>query len=292
MSRIREFWLTNANGSKYSLNSVDESFLHQPQGLGFNVSLTTVRLEFNDLIVSEDYQLPPIEGELLFQGKRDEVYQKYFEFIRFLSMKPINLHYLPPNAVESYRCLVRVTALEKTEVNARDKMLHCPIQMFRQTMWYGDEPNILDANNQTSEGKLYPLDRPYAYGAISAKNMRLYNDGMADAPLKIEIFGRVTDVSYSLYDFEGIKYGATKIIGTYDYVMVNSDILGELIVLERDGSNIPNSVNYQDLTVGDPRNVYVTFLKLKPGESMLVFNFDDNFDGMVRATWRSAYVTV
>ena len=288
--KVREFWLTNADNTRYSLNQF-KTFANQPEGLGYGVDINVARLGNTNVITSEAYNLPSFQSELVFLEGRVAAYQAYKEFINFLAKKPIVLHYMPPNTNESYQCACRVTELVKTEYSV-EGYLSCPINIYRQSMWYSDTENVIDATNTQEEGKQYPLKRPYHYGIVSTQNIQLYNDGMVDAPMKIEIFGECTDPLFNLYDGEGNRYGACKINGTYDYVMINSDDIEEGITLERNGSIIPNAVNYQDLTVGDPQQVYVTFLKLKAGNSTLVFTLDNAFSGYVRITWRNAYVTV
>lgn len=293
---VRNFWLTNADDVRFELkgrniaNTI--SFLHEPEGLGYTVGLSTVKLGNTDIILSEQYSLPPAAGDLIFIGSVPDMYQQYQNLLTFLARRPITLHYLPPNTNESYRCLVRVTSLEKTEVSAEDGCLHCPIQFYRQSMWFNDNPNILDVRNEIGEGKSYPLDRPYSYGAVGLENIRVVNNGMTDTSIKIEIFGAVTDPEWKLFDENNEQYGAAKILGTYSYVRVDSDDTAEEIHLERNGSVIANAINYQDLTVGSPQQVYVTFLKIQPGTSTLMFDLGDDFDGYVRLTWSNAYVSV
>ena len=293
---VRDFWLTNADDLVFRLKgeniSNTISFLHEPNGLGYSVNLSTVKLGNTDIILSEQYNLGSVAGDLIFIGSLPDVYQQYQNLLSFLARKPITLHYLPPNTNDSYNCRVRVVSLEKSEVNAEDFVMHCPIQMYRQGMWYNDTPNIIDVDNTTNDGKSYPLDRPYSYGALSLKNIQLRNDGMTDTSLKIEIFGECTNPLWELYDEENNKYGAAKITGTYDYVLVDSDDIDEKIALEHNGSVVANAINYQDLTVGSPQQVFVTFLKLKPGTSTLSFTLGDNFAGYVRVTWSNAYVSV
>ena len=180
--------------------------------------------------------------------------------------------------------------LTKTEIE-EDGILHCPISLKRQTLWFSDTVNVIEASATVENGKEYPLQRPYAYGSIGYGNIQMLNDGMTEAPILIEVEGDVTDLQYSLAQ-DGEVYGRGKILGSYDYVSINSDDLNENITLKVDGSNIPNAVNYQDLTVGSPNEIYVTFLKLKSGVSTLRFTLGDGFDGKVRVSWRNAYLSV
>ena len=289
--RVREFWLENSAGAKYQLNT-QSVFFHQPTGLGYAVDLNTLRLGESNLIVSEDYNLGTVEGEVLFIGDRGEVYQKYFEFAQFLYYRPIILHYRTPNTFSSFRCQVRVVSVEKSEVNSTDGFLHIPISMYKQTMWYSDEESVISVRAEYEESKEYPLDRPYHYGALSTAGIDLVNGGVANTPMIVQLEGECTDVMWTLYDGQQNAYGATRILGTYNFIRVDSSDLAESIALETDGIVVPNAINYQDLTVGDPRHIYVTFLKLKPGRSKLVFNLTDEYDGTVTIRWRNAYVTV
>lgn len=289
---VREFWLTNSEGTKFSLMP-HANFLYEPEGLGYGVSLSTTKLGNTDIILSESYNLGTFSGDLLFMDNElGDKYQRYQEFMQFLAKRPIELHYLPPNTSDAYFCSVRVISLEKTEVNWEDNVLHCPIELYRQSMWFTERANVLDVTTDVTDGKKYLLDRPYAYGVKSLSNISIYNNGMVDTPLLLEVEGAVVDPTFELYDEEANKYGACKILGSYDYVRINSNEINEEIYLERGGSVIPNAVNYQDLTVGSPQQVYVTFLRAKPGKSTLVFIGDENFGGIVHVTWRNAYVSI
>ena len=288
--KVRQFWLVNALGEKYSLHSL-QTFASSPSGLGYGVDINTVRLGNSNLILSEEYNLGSFGAELLFLEGRLPAYQQYLAFAHFLYARPIVLHYRTPATNAEYRCQVRVTDLQKTEVS-EDGIMRCPITMYRQTLWYTADANVIEADNTVEDSKTYPLDRPYHYGYASMRNLTLYNDGVADTPMLIEIFGECVDPMWRLYDSEGNLYGASRIVGTFDTVTVDSDDLNERIVLERNGAILPNAINYQDLTVGDPRQTFVTFLKLRPGTSKLVFTMDEDFGGYCRVTWRSAYATV
>lgn len=290
MTKVREFWLTNANGIEYSLHNV-KSFLHKPEGLGYAVDISTIRLGHSNMIISDEYNLGSVSGELLFILDRQEAYQEYFDFTKFLYNKPIKLHYMPPNTFDSYYCQVRIVDVVKTEYNV-DGMLHVPIQMYRQTLWYTDKVNSITVKQEQEDGKHYELLRPYHYGMLSTGYIPVSNDGVAETPVLIEINGAVSDPVYSVYDSYNELYGRGKIIGTYDYVSIDSNDLNENISLMRNGAFITNAINYQDLTVGDPRKVNVTFLKLKPGKSVMTFGVGSEFDGEVTVSWRNAYVTV
>lgn len=290
---VRKFWLTNANGDTYSLHE-NNVILTNPAGLGFSRSISMAVLGNSNAILSKSYDLAslPFSGEIDFIGSTNvERYKEYNDFSKFLYFEPLELHYKVPFDGTPYFCKVIVSNLEKTETG-QDGIMRVNIQLTKQTSWYSEEKNQIEARERAYEGKQYPLRRPYHYGVVSTKNVKLYNAGVSETPMLVEIVGNVEDPSFSLYDSNNVQYGAAKLTGVYDYVAINSDDLEEEIVLQRSGATIPNAVNYQDLTVGNPQQVYVTFLKLKPGTSTLVFNTPTDFTGFCRVTWRNAYATV
>lgn len=289
---VRKFWFTNGDENTFHLTDPDKNwFLADPEGLGLTINYTSIKLTDSEFINYKDYELTSINGDLIFYAStREQKYQDYFDFLRFMSKTPIYLHYQTPNSDTSYRTLVQITGLEKTEIQ-QDGMLHCPMSLKRQTMWYSDVLNSLVATNTVMEGKEYPLHRPYSYGAIDTSNMVMWNNGMVDAPFTLHVEGNVTDMEFSLSQ-DNVVYGKGKILGTYDSVFIDSDDLNETIELMIGTSVIANAVNYQDLTVGSPNEIYVTFLKLKPGKSALNFTLGSAFDGQVTVEWRNAYLSV
>ena len=287
---VRKFWLSNARNENYNLMG-QKPFLHSPTGLGFTVDLATLRLGNSQLITAESYNLGQFQADLIFFGNRPTQYQNYQTFLQFIRYTPLQLHYQTPNSNDSYFCYVRINSLGKTEISPTDGVLHVPVSMLRQTLWYSDSINTITVNNSASGGKLYPLERPYSYEPAAFTNIPVYNDSITDAPFKMELTGSITDMEYKVYDANGNQYGACKITGTYDVITIDSDELDENIYLENNGSAIANAINYQDLTVGNPSEVYVTFIKLKPGQNYIKFT-PTTFSGNVTITWRNAYVSV
>lgn len=294
MINVRNLWLTNSDEEKYELTDQKDRqvFLANPSGLGLRINYSTTRIGDNEKITSKIYEILPVDGELLFYNNSlDVIYENYFTFLQFISKSPIYLHYKTPNSNESYRTLCEVESLGKTEVD-KDGAMHCPITFKRLTHWYSDREIVYIATNDIeSGGKEYPLIRPYSYGLLSPRNIPITNDSIMETPFKFEIDGEVTDLQYSVSQ-NGEVYGRGKLIGSYDYVMVNSDELEENIVLKIDDSIIPNAFNYQDLTVGSPNKIYVTFLHFKPGNSILNFSLGNDFNGKVKVSWRKKYLSV
>lgn len=295
---VRRFWLTNSKGERFSLMG-QEPYLHNPSGLGYQVELQTVQLGTNQLITAERYDLGTFTADLVFFGNRPTQYQAYQTFLRFIRWTPLQLHYAMPNSDAEFYCYVRINSLQKSEISPSDNVLHIPVTMLRQSMWYSGTENMIEVDNAPSyDYKEYALTREYIYGENSTGYVELYSDGQTDTPFRLEVSGSATNFEYEVYDYNigspgmGEKYGAGKISGTYDVIIINSDELNETLYLENGGSVISNAVNYQDLTVGSPPNTYVTFIKLRPGRSGIYFTYDNAFAGSVKVSWRNAYVTI
>lgn len=287
---VRKFWLTNAKGQAYDLMG-QAPFLHSPNGLGYQVDLATIKLGNTQVITGESYNLGSFSGDMVFFGNRPTQYQNYLTFTKFLRYTPILLHYQTPNSNESYFCQVRVNSLQKSEISPQDNVLHVPVNMVRLTLWYTDRVNSIVVENVAEGGKEYPLDRPYYYAMPTFTNIPVYNDSQTDTPFVIELDSAITDMEFGVYDEDGEQYGACKIYGTYDVIRIDSDELSESIYLEASGSAVANAINYQDLTIGNPNEVYVTFIKLKPGQNYIRFT-PTTYTGNVTVSWRNAYVTL
>lgn len=293
----RVFYLMNKDDEKFELTNVEfNQFLNNPNGLGFSKTYSTLRLGDSDVVTSEQFNLMIVKGDVLFYGDNNpDIYQSYFNLIKYLSKAPIRLYYLPPNALEPYFSYVNVIQLDKSEINEDDGMLSCPIQLKMTSFWQTADTNEEDVYPDTGVGKFYPLVRKanegYYYGGSALNNVQIFNDGTLETGLIIEIIGECEDPQINFYQ-DGEQYGVCKLNGTFDYVKVNSIDTEEDLELQYQGSDLANPMSYQDLSIGNPNNLYVTFVKLKAGETTLTVTFGSSFTGHVKFTWRDMYVSV
>ena len=292
--KYRKFKLLNGLGNTFTLTEHNlRVFANNPQGLGYSRTMSLLRLGDDYIVPYQIINLDQIDLEILFYDDTNvDKYQKYNDFVNFLSHKPIYLQYQKPNSFTWYRRKVEVMQLTKTEVNRDDSILHCPMTLQTLGFWEDNDSRIIDTNNNTSDGKIYPITYPIKYGATSLSNIPIISEGLLDTPLEITVNGTVTDLQYILYDESNIPYGRGKINGTYDRIYINSDEANEEIQLIRGGLIIDNPLYYQDLTIGSPNEINITFLKLKTGISKLSFVVDLGFTGDIRVEWRNRYVTI
>lgn len=292
---VRKFWLVNGEGRKFDLTDFNDAFLNNPSGLGMTNNISVTRLGNSQKLNSISDNLDPVSGEILFQNSDDNAlaYDSYTEFIKFASRLPLYIHYKPPSMsdINYYREVV-LNSISKGEVDNESGLLRCDVSFTPLTMWRNDKQTIVVASVAKHVGKKYRLNRKYSYATAGYENITLVNNSPLSVPLEIEIIGRCINPSFSIYDLGGNIYGVCRLIGTFDYVYINSDDRNEEIKLSFDGAWLNNAANYQDFTVGIPNQTFLTFCYLNSGTSGMKFSFADEFKGEVKVSWRDEYATI
>ena len=292
----RKFKLLNSHNQVWELADKDfKVSAYQPQGLGFSKTFSLIRLGDENIVPYSMVNLDQINFELLFyDDTRGDKYQRYEDFMSFISRKPLKLLYQRPNSFTWYRRSIEIISLGKTEVSFEDSMLHCPLQIQTLSFWEdNDENNItIDTTSEQNYGKIYPITYPFVYGDNSVANIELTSLGMLDSPIEFTIDGLVNNPQYLLYDEDGNIYGRGKFTGTFNRVYVNSKESEEEIKLRSGDVYVDNPLGYQDLSIGSPNEIYITFLKLKTGKNRLRFELGDEFAGSVSVKWRNRYVSI
>lgn len=310
---VRRLYLRNARSEVFNFMDTGH-FLVNPGGLGASISLPTVRLGNSEMLTGKDYNLMTFTGEIYFMGTREEVYQDYRTFIKFLNTDYMRLCYQPVGEEKAFYCRAEVSAITKTEVNNRDSILHVPIQIKCLEFWRKTPMVSVSVEPTEMDGKVYPLYRKlasdpdgvgYYYHKNDFKKVILTNNGDVETPLDIIVRNdTVRNFTYALYEYTGdlddiddseenySVYGMGRILGTYRYIEVNADDLEENIVLKTGTNTLANTYNYQDLSVGSPNEIYVTFLKLKPGRNAITLNVGDDFTGEVLIRYWEMFYTV
>ena len=293
MATYRKFKLLNGLNMTFTLTDRNfKVFGNNPQGLGYSRTMNLLRLGDDNAIPYQMINLDTINLEILFYDDNlADKYQKYNDFVNFLSHKPLYLQYQKPNSFTWYRRRVEVLSLSKSEVTI-DSILHCPLVLQTLSFWEDNDSNVIDTDNTLIDGKVYPITYPFYYGNTALTNIPLVSVGVLDSPLEITINGTIVDPQYILYDANDNVYGMGKFNGTFDKVYINSNEANEEVQLERNGILLDNPLYYQDLSIGSPNEVYITFLKIKTGTSKLSFIVDLDFDGDIKIEWRNRYVSV
>lgn len=249
----RKFWLTN--GLNNTLQLAEESskvYLNNPTGLGYSQSITTT--QYADVLTGITSQnFAQVGGEILFWSDSNaDKYDKYNDFVEFLTHTPLVLHYqIPTSPTEVYTMDVDVLSLDKTEVKT-DGLLRCNFSLQGLSRWKGTEVTVTG----------------------SASSYSITNNGHIPCGFEITITGNLTN-PYITLEQDSELYGEAKFVDStaFNSVYVDSNDGEQNVILEQGGSVLPNPLSYQDLSISNGA-IYVTFVKLARGTSTLTIGMD------------------
>lgn len=251
---IRKFTIENGDGNKIALaNSTSKIFLNNPTGLGISNSITTNPYSERLNVLSNEQTFGSIGGEMVFYDYvNKDKYQQYNNFITFLMVKPLVLHYeIPTDPAKKYTIDIDVLSIEKTEVKS-DGLLRCNFSFQALSRWKGDEVTI----------------------SGTSTTYQITNDSHMPIGFEITIEGNLTNPNFRLSQ-DGNLYGEAKFedINAFSSVYVNSNDGNQDVVLKQSDAIIPNPLSYQDLSINNG-SIYVTFVKLAKGTSTLDIGMD------------------
>lgn len=278
---IRKFWLTNGTMTGGVLNEwhfTDETFkcfLNNPQGLGFLKTLTTVRYGNRQNITDMTDSFPSVQGEVLFWGdSNSERYEKYNDFVRFLSHSPLVFYYKVPylDALDNeitYELECDAVSLQKTETKTNG-VLTCPVTFTGLSFW--------KASKVTTTG--------------TATSYTLTNNGDFPVGFEITVKGSLTN-PYITLEQDSELYGEAKFNDStaFGEVYVDSIDGEQNVILKQGGSVLPNPLAYQDLSISNGA-IYVTFVKLARGKSTLTVGMDSGSITSVDISFTPIYRSV
>ena len=295
-SMVRKFSLINADNATWDFTDPAEKiFASNPAGLGLSLSAETIRLGDKLKVTESKYEFVNKTFDVLFYGDTlREMYADYNRFVDFITVGDISLLYEIPSQETTYRIKVLVSELTKTEVKDNGYMT-CGLSLTPLSFWEDNEKRVveIDSTSAVTDGKHYPLQRPYFYGASDFGDVEITITGNMETPLEITVDGETTDPQYSLYDNNNNLVGTGSFIGTFTYLYVNSDEIDEEIILKDSNDQVvAHPYNYQDLRIGDNETTKVTFFNLKKGYNKLVLNLGGTFEGTAKIEWRNRYISV
>ena len=237
---IREFTLTNASGTTWSLNRPNYCFLNEPQGLGFAVDGTYNRLGNRWVSAEELPRQMEISGEVIFTDSSP--YVAYKAFGRFLTDAPLKLTY-ETDAGIFYRDIA-MGSLSKTEIK-EGFLLRCQLSLICTSLWYGStfaqqlgEPAVLC---QTDWDQL--TDANGNHLITTEPNWSVLNDGDVDAPFTLTLNGLVSSPTMTITDSDGNTVSITipATIGASDTLLYSS-IDGDLYCMVEDSGGTDTNI--------------------------------------------------
>lgn len=257
---MREFYLINGKGNRYSLMDV-KHWLHAPNNLGAKFNSRYEQIGANFIRTKKITQPDDITGNLLFTGKNK--YQDYSDFISFASIEPLTLLYVSD---EEYRASVDISSISKSEIV--NSILTCTINFKRLSRWYKRYYIFNDGN--VKDGKIYDYGFNYKYTEMEPETAIVQSDSGYESPTQITIYGPCINPTWK-------HYLNNDIIGTGS---VKANIInGHKLVI--DCTSIPYSIREYDSNEQLVNDLYAKadfterrFMFLKYGKNRIVIDHD------------------
>ncbi len=219
MVEVRHFWLENDLGQKFSLMSKHEdikndsgTFLHNPTGLGVEYTNTYSKLGNDNIKLSTEMNMIPLEGELIFKNEDSYLAFNYFisatkilKFYQELSFDSKNIDSLDESFLY---CEVALNSVEKSDKEDTADILICPVSFDKLTPWRTPikTSQFLSGGSSTGSkiyaytyddvGKTSPV-----YGSASRSTATLMNYGTFITYPKITLNGVMTNPFITITDF-------------------------------------------------------------------------------------------
>lgn len=232
---MRQFFIKNALGQEWDLNSSDGGF-YTPSGLGFTRKMSYQRIGSTQYTaVSDILEQKKIKGNFVFKN-----YERYQQFIRFIQKTPLMLKY---KAAEEFMIRCDITSIEKGEKTKG--LLQCKSTLTTYGTFY---KTVRAENVDSGEGKKYEYRYDYTYFDNLLGTLELESDSVLEAPTKLTILGPVINPSW-IHTLNGKQLITGKVncnIPSGHRLVIDSTSLPAYSIKEYDQNGIEVSDHYQD----------------------------------------------
>jgi len=193
---MRKFYLRNEKGVQFGLNDRD-CILTDPVGLGFENELDFILIGDTFRTSKKVVKQQKFDGMINFM--KPNHYDKYRVFTDYvLASEKLELVY-EPKVNEQYLRGVEVGGIKKGEIDNKDSILKCPIELYFETLYYkkNQDKYIIQAD---ASGMFYPYQIPARYNDSSRSEIGFNNDGQAEAAIMFEYHGAAQNPTIDIHD--------------------------------------------------------------------------------------------
>lgn len=281
MENVRKFALVIVDDFDNEIDRFNLDYADTPKNLGFELEFTTLESRLTTYFTSAREKKVNTGLNLNFIPPR--AYDKLNAFKRFVQRytnKRMLFEYNDTTEVKNWEGKIQKLGQEELQDWGG---LVCPISFTPGTPKYIRKDNTISIKYAT-KGKSYPLSYPYSYGKNLMENNLIDNTYFDEIPLRVILYGRMSDIQVSLYDEESQEAYST--VRFEDLELRESehliiDAIQSKVLLWRDGKY---SSAYDYLSK-DPR--FDSFL-LAAGNtrSKLLVSLNSQESGYLRASYR------
>ena len=182
----RKFYLENEKGEQFELNDREYCVLTDPQGLGFGNEMDFILIGDTFRASKKVVKQQKFDGVINFM--KPDHYNKYRVFTDYvLASKTLELIY-EPKENEQYLRGVEIGGIKKGEIDNKDSILKCPIELYFETLYYKKSQSRYEIQ-ANANGVSYPYQLPAQYNDSSRSEVGFDNDGQTNAAIVFEYHG-------------------------------------------------------------------------------------------------------
>ena len=236
---VRSFKLKIVDNFDNELDSYAFDYVISISGVGFSIKFNTIETKLITLFKSPEQEKEAVKFTVLFIKNAYFKKNSFNRFVQKYTNYRIFIEYNDNDRIVSWEG--KVSQLQFSEIDTYDK-LDCSFIFTPGTPKF-----ILAANDieieYSNTGKKYPFAYPYTYGITKFVNNEIINDYFDDYPLRIFVYGEVTNPVVTLSDSNGV-YQTLEfdvILEADEYIV--SDAINGKVYLYR-GGELLNGLNY------------------------------------------------
>ena len=210
---VRGFKLVNEKGQEISMMDIENyCLLTEPQGLGFSYEAEYERLGYTFIQKARRIEQGQMPVTINFMN-----YDKYRKLIDFIEdSEKLKLVYKLPyrNKEKEYFRDVDINILTKTEIQTNKVMSESATIDFL-SLWYEEKTLTYNLDNAEDDIIRWDFEWDSKFSDYDVSNINLINEGHVQAPILIEVDGRVVNPRFELW-VEGVKYQTVPINATIE----------------------------------------------------------------------------
>lgn len=210
---VRGFKLVNEKGQEFSMMDIENyCLLTEPQGLGFSYEAEYERLGYTFIQKARKIEQGQMPATINFVNYDN--YRKLTDFIA--DSESLKLVYRLPyrNKEKEYFRDVDINILTKTEIQTNKVMSESATIDFL-SLWYEEKTLTYNLDNTEDDIIRWDFEWNTRFTDYDVSNLNLINEGHVQAPILIELDGRVVNPRFELW-VEGVKYQTVTMNTTID----------------------------------------------------------------------------
>ena len=205
-TNIRKFALVIVDDFDVELERIPLDYVDMPKNLGFELEFTTLETRLTTYFTSAREKKIPITLNVYFLNPNAYTKANTFKSkVQANINKRMLLEY--NDTTETKYWEGKIQKFQQDELD-QFKTLICPISFLPGTPKYRLRNNVITIQ-QSANGKAYPYKYPYSYGRALVEHNTIVNTYFDDVPLRITIYGSMSNPEIGLLDEDAGKIYST-----------------------------------------------------------------------------------